>query len=320
MPRKMPNSGHIKKAKKGQSKVAWADAVKKFHAHMVGPAECARNTIQCYSRDLDHFEKWWGGYQPDEPLTLESILPSDLREYKEFLRTEPIGKITKRTRMPASVNSRLACIKSFLSWAGSAGLIPESPMMPKRVKASAPAYKALPVNDQRKLLRTIEQGGNRRDYALVLTLIDCGLRVSEACALRWRDVELAHGKGDITVWRGKGGKHRVVPIGTRLRSTLRDYRGDKWDPNGCVFPSQRKTPLTRKGVNHLLEEYGYHARVEVTPHMLRHSCAKDMLDRGNQVTAVQAILGHESVRTTLGYLTSSPEDLRRAVERGGPEA
>jgi integrase/recombinase XerC len=255
-------------------------------------------------------------------LAPAAITDSDLRDWKEHLRSEPLDS-DGRTRKPAAINAKLAAMRSFLGWAQDAGILAHVPTVPKRVKAARPAYKALPRAEQNKLLRAIEFGRVKRDYALVLVLLDCGLRVSELCQLRWRDVEISDRKGDLAIWEGKGRKHRSVPIGKRCRAALRAIRPAGVDPAEPVFKSRKGAdkarPLTPRAVQLLLAKYGRTCGVKASPHLFRHSCAKDMLDRGNQVTAVRAILGHESVNTTLGYLTSSPEDLRKAVERDGED-
>jgi integrase/recombinase XerC len=316
---KKPPAGHPSQTGLAQP-AGWGEAVTRFRNHLLGPAEASRYTVDHYGRDLGSFASWWGSAREGIELSPGAITDSDLRDWKEHLRTEPLDP-TGRTRKPAAVNAKLAAMRSFLGWARDAGILDQVPTVPKRVKAARPAYKAVPRADQNRLLRAVEFGRVKRDYALVLVLLDCGLRVSELCKLRWRDVEIGERKGDLAVWEGKGRKHRSVPIGKRCRAALRELRPRGVDPNEPVFPSRKgadkSRPLTPRAVQLLLAKYGRISGVKASPHMFRHSCAKDMLDRGNQVTAVQAILGHESVNTTLGYLTSSPEDLRKAVERDG---
>jgi integrase/recombinase XerC len=309
------------------SGVTWAEAIRRFLAHLAGPAEASSYTYDHYRRDIEHFEDWWKAARRGQKLELGELLGSDLRDWKDFLRADPIDKATGRTRKPAAINAKLAAMRSFLAWAEENRLIAEAPLVPKRVKEARLAYKAVPRTDQNRLLRCVESKRVRRDIALVLVLFDCGLRVSELCALKWRDVELFERKGDLAIWEGKGGKHRSVPISKRCRAALRDLRigpeGESPAPEDPVFASRKGASqgghMTPRAVQKLLDKYCRPLGIHVSPHMCRHSCAKDMLDRGNQVPAVQAILGHENPTTTMGYLTSSPEDLRRAVEREGED-
>jgi integrase/recombinase XerC len=312
-----------KRAPATPARVDWTEAIRRFLAHLAGPAERSPYTYDHYRRDLDHFAAWWEAEREGQPLEPGGILGSDLRDWKEHLRSEVIDPATGRLRKPAAVNARMAALRSFITWAQGAGVIADPPQFPKRVRAARLAYKAIPRKDQKRLIRHVEGKRSPRDLAILHVLLDCGLRVSELCALKWRDVEVSERKGDLAVWEGKGGKHRSVPIGKDCRRALEALRGGHAAPDAPVFPSRKGAtegkPLTPRAVQKLLERYGKPLGLEISPHMCRHSCAKDMLDRGVQVTAVQAILGHDNVTTTLGYLTSSPEDLRRAVEREGDD-
>jgi len=327
MAQRTKNGSYNKKGSKARPNpdvpTTWAEAMRRFLAYLAGPAEASPYTYDHYRRDIEHFEDWWKQARPGQPLRLVELVASDLRDWKDHLKSQVIDKETGRTRKPAAVNAKLAAMRSFLGWAEDTRFIIEAPQVPKRVKEARLAYKAVPRVEQNRLLRAVEGKRVKRDLALVLVLFDCGLRVSELCALKWRNVELSDRKGDLAVWEGKGGKHRSVPISKRCRQALRELHGNDWAPDDPVFPSRKGSSqgghMTPRAVQKLLERYCKPLGIKVSPHMCRHSCAKDMLDRGNQVPTVQAILGHENPTTTMGYLTSSPEDLRRAVERGEEE-
>jgi integrase/recombinase XerC len=298
--------------------VTWEEAVKRFLAHLVGPGEASPYTYDHYSKNLDHFRAWWVHAHPDRELEPRALLGSDLKDWKDFLREEKIAPATdrERTRKAGTVNAMMAAVKSFLNWCADNGILDEPPVMPKRVKAVKPGFKALTRVEQNRLLRAIEAKRVPRDLALVLVLLDGGPRIAELCALRWRDVELSARKGDLYIWHGKGDKERPIPLSNRARKALLDLRGDGFAPDDPVFASRKGgKPLTPRAVQLLLERYAQPLGLKVSPHMLRHSFATDALKRGVMVTTVQAILGHRSVTTTLGYCNSSPEDLRQAVER-----
>lgn len=296
----------------------WAEAVKQFTAHLNGPAEASRLTIDHYGRDLEKFAEWWDANRKDQLLSPGAILGSDIREWRDWLRTELIepGTPRERIRKASSVNTLMAPLKSLLLWAADTGLISEPPVMPKRVKAVKPVYKAVPRPEQKRLLRAIEGKRVKRDLALTLVLLDGGLRIAELCALLWRDVALSARQAGLYVWHGKGDKQREVPLSNRARKALLEHRGSQRPPDEPVFTSRKGGgAMTPRAVQFMLRRYAKPLGIRVSPHMLRHSYATDALDRGNQVPAVQAILGHRSPMTTLGYCTASPENLRRAVER-----
>src|SRR3954447_25590232 len=119
MAQRPKNSSHNKKApnatRAARGPVSWDETVRRFRDHLIGPGEASRLTIDAYSRDLAAFARWWEGARPDQPISPAAILAGDLREWKEFLRAEPLDA-SGRVRKPASVNAKRACLCSFLAW------------------------------------------------------------------------------------------------------------------------------------------------------------------------------------------------------------
>jgi len=298
----------------------WDEAVSRFLAYLNGQAEASPVTYDHYRRNLARFAVWWDRNRKDQILDLAAIQTSDVRDWRDHLRVEVLepGTPRERLRKAASVNTYVAALKSLLTWAEDSGVLTKAPETPRRVKAQKLVYKALPRTDHNRFVRAVEGKRNKRDLAIVLVLLDGGLRVAELCALLWRDISLSARKVDLLVWHGKGDKQRVVPLSNRARRALLELRGDGKGPGEPVFQSRKSHKggsMTARAVQLMLDKYAGPLGLSVSPHVLRHTCAKDMLDRGNPITAVQQILGHGSIVTTLGYCTSSPEDLRRAVER-----
>jgi integrase/recombinase XerC len=325
MPKRIAyNKTRRKTPKKTSDSLTWDEAVKRFLSHLSGPGEAARYTRQHYERDLDRFKDWWKSDAARQDVTLElaGLVASDLKDYRDFLRTElvRVGTPQQRLRKASTVNTILAAVKSFLAWAQDTGLVEDAPTMPKRVKSARPVYKAVPIPDQKRLVRAIERGRNKRDLAIVMVLLDGGLRVAELCSLLWRDVKLVRGSSEIYVWHGKGDKQRSVVLSSRARLALVALAELGKVPDEPVFKSRKGgAALQPRGVQDILNKYARGLGLHISPHQLRHSFATDALARGNQIPAVQATLGHRSSATTLMYATSSPADLRRVVERGEEE-
>ena len=326
MPKRIAyNKTRKKPLKQASDPLAWDEAVKQFHSHLDGPGEAARYTRQHYERDLDRFRDWWttiDATRKELPLEPDGLVASDLKDYRDFLRAELVCKRTKRPRLrkAATVNAIMSALKSFLAWAESNQVTKEAPPMPKRVKAARPVYKAVPIPDHKRLVRAVERGRSKRDIAIVLVLLDEGLRVAELCALLWRDVKLVRGSSEIYVWHGKGDKQRTVTLSSRARLALLALAELGKVPNEPIFKSRKKgEALKPRGIQDILNKYARGLGLHISPHQLRHSFATDALARGNPITAVQATLGHQAVATTLLYATSSPADLRRVVERGEEE-
>lgn len=120
--------------------------------------------------------------------------------------------------------------------------------------------------------------------------------------------------GHVVVRSGKGGKRREVPLNSTARSVLADWIANKGD-NEPLFPSQKGGHLSVRGVEYLVEKYAYDARLEnVTPHILRHTFCKSLVDAGESLDKVRIMAGHKSLNTTVKYTGPTRQDLQRSVE------
>ncbi len=272
--------------------------------------EVAAKTVVNYRSDLRCFARWFHGVN-DEPFTAAAVTPTDLRDYRSFL-------IQDERRLPATVNRRLAALRKFFTWARATARIDDLPTAAvKGVEASPRAPKALEKRELDRLLRAVEKEGKKRDLAMVLTLRHTGLRVSELCALRLGDIDLGDRKGSVTVRSGKGSKFRVVPLNVDARNALLDYlvvRPAVSDDH--LFIGQRHEGLSPQAVENQVTKYARLAGLtDVTPHTLRHSFGKGLLDSGVDLVAVAALLGHSRLETTAIYTHPSTRDLEHAVQR-----
>ena len=158
----------------------------------------------------------------------------------------------------------------------------------------------------------------RRDYALILFLYNTGARVSEAIAVRHKDLL----PGPAVLLRGKGSKERVSPLWPETVAAIKALQpSTPPGPEQPVFQNLRGQSLTRHGIYHIL---GQHARsvhqtnssfpAKVWPHLLRHSCAVAMLQAGVDLVTIRDQLGHASVATTSRYATSNLKLKRAALQ------
>jgi integrase/recombinase XerC len=266
-------------------------------------------TIRGYVADVRDFSRWLEKANGDA-LDPARITSTDLRQYKRLL-------VEERRLKPASTNRKLATLKSFLRWAAEAGLMPEGPppKVPKPETHQRQGPRWLDRREQNALLRAVERDHNARDIAIVKLLLNTGLRVQELCALTWQDVRLSERKGTLTVRKGKGGKHREVPVNKDARSALLSMGYSKLAGKHLpVFVGQRGR-LTSRGVQMVFSGYVVASGVDrVSPHVLRHSFCKNLVDAGVGLEQVAALAGHESLETTRRYCEPSHKDLERAVE------
>jgi integrase/recombinase XerD len=148
----------------------------------------------------------------------------------------------------------------------------------------------------------------KRNHALLRLLYSAGLRVSELCALKWKDCIEREEGGQLTVF-GKGGKTRYVLISNETWLEVESLRGtaDRYDP---VFVSRNRSHLDPSQVFRIIKEAAKRAKAneEMSPLWLRHAHASHSLERGAPVHLVQATLGHSNLTTTGRYLHARPQD------------
>lgn len=238
---------------------------------------------------------------------------------------ETVRHSTVRTR-----NARLAAIRSFFRFA--ALHLPDHLQQIQRILA-IPQKKSdrrlvgfLTREEIETLLampdRTTWIG--RRDATLLVVALHTGLRVSELIGLRARDVVLTAGAHVRCL--GKGRKERCTPLTGAVAAVREWLRERPARPDDAVFPSRRGGPLSRDAVERLLAKYVNAATAtcpslrgkRVTPHVLRHTTAVELLRAGNDTAVVALYLGHESIATTQIYLDADLEVKERALARTAP--
>ena len=271
--------------------------------------EVAAKTVASYRSDLASFARWFADSTGDE-FTAAAVTPTDVRDYKAHLRTV-------RRCQAATVNRRLAALRRFFGWAKATGRIRELPTEGVKGVPSAPrSPKSLTKREVDRLLREAEKAQNKRNLAILLLLRHTGVRVGELCSLRLGDVTTSERKGSLLV-RGKGDKDRVLPLNADVRQALEAYRAVRPTvSDDHLFIGQRGEPLQPEAVQLIVRKYAQRAGLAgVTPHSLRHSFAKHVLDAGADLATVSRLLGHERLETTAIYTQPTARDLDEAVRR-----
>jgi len=234
---------------------------------------------------------------------------------------------TERSNSAATRNSRRTAIRSFFKHVLRDDLAHSQQYM--RVLA-IPAKKArqrpatyLEAEDVRLIINMPDRRTREgwRDYTLLLFLYNCGARVSEATGLQWEDLQLAAPR-QVRL-RGKGRKERLLPLWPETANALHRLRGmARGSDHQCVFVNRHGQPLTRDGVAYILTKHATAAafdhpslkRKNITPHVMRHSCAVALLQSGTDVTVIRDYLGHASVATTSRYITTNLQTKRDAMQ------
>ena len=221
----------------------------------------------------------------------------------------------------------ISSLKSFYKFLVLDGVLKKNPA----VSLSSPKTwlslpKFLTVKEVESLLEQpdIKDVRGVRDKAMLELLYATGLRASELVGLKPKDLNLAEG---FLLCLGKGGKERIVPIGDSAVRAIRRYLEKSRPrllkkPNEALFLTYRGTFFTRQGLWKILKAYAIKAGldVKISPHILRHSFATHLLERGADLRSVQLMLGHSQITTTQIYTHVSRKRLRRVYEKYHPRA
>jgi len=273
------------------------------------------NTVHSYSLDLKKLFLFFR----KENIAWVKAREEDLIR---FIHRQSRAKLS-----PRSLARIVSSIRSFYRFLVLDGLIAKVPT----INLSTPKLwldlpKFLTEPEVEKLLAKPKKNSHkgRRDRAMLELLYATGLRVSELVSLKFKDLNLEKG---YVLCRGKGGKERIVPFGQSAREALEAYIRvtrpkllKKEDPS--LFLSSWGRALTRQGFWKMMKEYGRQADLEkkISPHVLRHSFATHLLERGADLRSVQLMLGHSQITTTQIYTHVSRKHLRRVYDKYHPRA
>ncbi|OMD20350.1 tyrosine-type recombinase/integrase [Paenibacillus odorifer] len=257
----------------------------------------SETTIKTYGHAIYQFEKWLDGAGTD----LVNYARSDVQQYIDYLAS--------KKKSASTINKLWNAIKAYSKWSGKQEAIEDiSVVKVTDIKKQAP--KAMDKLERNKLIRDIDRTGNRRDFAIIMTLLMTGIRVSELVALDCSDVDLSHRKGSMLVRSGKGNKERTLPLNVDVRRAIEKYLEErKSDNHSALFLSNRKERISIRSVQHLMEKHGHNA------HQTRHSFITGLVRAGEDISVIQSLSGHSSADMILRYSMPSEEDKRNAVDR-----
>jgi integrase/recombinase XerD len=271
------------------------------------------------------------------PATLESYA-RDLREYLDWLASRGLPSLTEVTEpvilqhlaalqvrglSRASQARHLSALRGLHKFANAEGLVPTDPSESvEAARGSRPLPNFLSVDEVDRLLSApvAASAQGMRDRAMLEVLYASGLRVSELVSLPLSAIDPHTG---VVRVRGKGGKERIVPVGERAQVALGSYLSGPRQKllgirrSGDLFVTPRGGRMTRQGFWKLIGRYARAAGISqrVYPHTLRHSFATHMLERGADLRAVQAMLGHADIATTQIYTHVDRERLKAVIAR-----
>jgi integrase/recombinase XerD len=297
--------------------------VQEYLDHLAVERGLAANTLASYRRDLSRYGAFLAARGRTPVLASEADVSAFLRALREGDDVHPPLGPSSAARTVVAVRG----LHRFLVREGHMSSDPAREVRPPAPPRRLP--KALPVGDVERLLAAASAGEGPlpvRDRALLELLYATGARISEAVGLDVDELELAAGAVRL---RGKGGKDRVVPVGSFARAAVEAYlvrarphlvAAGRGTP--ALFLNARGGRLSRQSAWTVLRSAAERAGVRgvVSPHTLRHSFATHLLDGGADVRVVQELLGHASVTTTQVYTLVTVDRLREVYAAAHPRA
>jgi integrase/recombinase XerC len=284
--------------------------IEAYLAHLALERRMSAHTVDAYRRDLEALAQWSEAHSR-APLALS---PADIRAF--------VAAEHRRGLSPKSLQRRLSACRSFFRWHLKQGAIAANPA--DGIRAPKAPRKLPQVLDPDEAARLVEVPTDAplglRDRALLELFYSSGLRLSELCGLRWRDLDLDSGL--VTVL-GKGNKQRRVPVGSHARRALAEWRADQHATDDApVFPGRGGKPISARAVQSrlrtLAQRQGLFKRVH--PHLLRHSFASHVLESSGDLRGVQELLGHADIATTQIYTHLDFQHLAKVYDATHPRA
>lgn len=291
------------------------DHIREFLDHVVVEKGLSRNTHDSYQRDLLRFAVYLEG----RGGSVTSAEPTDVSSYLKHLRESGLS--------PRSYTRALITLRGFYKFLLKKGQVAASPCSSidvPRVQRKLPEF--LSLEEVESLLNAPDEKSplGLRDRAMLETLYATGLRVSELVSLKLNDINL---QGGWLAAFGKGSKERLVPLGEAAMVCLKNYmengRGAllKKKSSKTLFVTNRGAGMTRQNFWVIIKNHALRSGIEtrkIKPHIIRHSFATHLLERGADLRIVQAMLGHADISTTQIYTHVTNERLRNIHKKNHP--
>ncbi|HEY3292752.1 MAG TPA: site-specific tyrosine recombinase XerD [Candidatus Nanopelagicaceae bacterium] len=295
-----------------------------FLDHLRVERGLAENSISAYGRDLNRF----GRFLDSSNVSLSDVTPQTMREFQNWLRHDELSQST--------INRILSALRTFFRYLASENGFADPLIDVEKSRQVRRLPKALTVGEIVAMIEAAYREGDPvsiRDRALLELLYGTGARVSELVNLDLADIHQISNDGvDVQTikLRGKGGKDRIVPLGSFAHAALLDYMTrvrpvlaqNSAKTTAAVFLNQRGTRLSRQSAWQFVLNAAKAAGItgKVSPHVFRHSYATHLLDGGADIRVVQELLGHASVTTTQIYTLVTIDKVRETYSLAHPRA
>ncbi|WP_327443932.1 tyrosine-type recombinase/integrase [Clostridium tarantellae] len=258
-----------------------------------------KKTVNKYASDLKQFCNFIKFKEDIDIKNLDhSVIQKNLNMYISYLE--------KQNYKPSTINGKIIIINKYFKFL-------EIDCYGKCVKIQKKIYidNVITEGEYKRLLDQCRN--NYRDKAIIMTLANTGLRVSELLSLKIDDVK----KINVFV-KGKGGKYREVFLSNQLKNILKEYIKEyRLNTDNTLLFTGYRGPLKRQAINQMLSKYakkGHISKNKAHPHSLRHLFGKRLAESGVSLDLIQTYLGHENISTTAIYTKRTKEELERTLE------
>lgn len=264
-----------------------------FLRYLHSEEDLTDGTLANYRCNLSLFGQW----MIEQGKTVTSLTPADLRDYKAELKTR---------YKPPTINNKLTFISSWLRWCVSEGHISQNPLAKVKWLRSEEYAKWL---NQKQVAAILSAPTTDKISTVIVFLLNTGLRVSELCDLKVSDIQ----DGIVIVRWGKGGKRREVPLNSAAKSAIDNWLKVRRSNSDYLFATASGR-MTRQVVQWHLSRMGKKLGFRLSPHLLRHTFGKNLVDKGVSLDKVAKLMGHTNINTTAIYTRPSLEDLQQVVD------
>ena len=299
------------------------DAVNDFIQFLIQTKHYSSHTASAYENDILDFLKFYENFNGTQPL------PRDLERVDTICFRSFLADRQRRGLAHKSTARALSSLRSFYKYlAKNYGIKNEaialisSPKVPRKLSK---AINPIDVDNMKGAIKDIDSGEPwiaARDWALVMLLFGCGLRISEALSLKNIDIS---GQPDVLRIVGKGNKERLVPVLPAVWMAIKKYvdlRPFGNDINDELFRSVRGLPMSPRMAEKVVEKLRHYLQLPdyVTPHALRHTFATALLAGGADLRSLQELLGHSSLSTTQLYTKVNMAEISNIYANAHPRA
>lgn len=275
-------------------------------------------TIDAYCQDIKLFSVWFEQTNGQE-LTPQLLTSMDVRDFKQY-------QLLQRHARPATINRKLASLRMYIKWSLDTNQISYNPITSiKSVAEQKLSPKWLTKIEQAALMREAERQilashtptrlfESQRNRVILILMSNTGVRLTELVSLELQDIQMTDRKGQLTIRNGKGTKTRIIPLNNSARKALVEWLQIRPEHSGSNLFVSINGDLGQRAVQEIFRGFSEKIHVHVTPHSLRHTFAKNLIDTGQvSLDKVGICCGHKSLNSTKIYCFPSLTDLQASL-------